>query len=329
MKNKTFLRIICLSLALVAMLTMAACGKTSPETQPQTTAPQETTTETTPETTQAPVSGGTMSSFSMSMGESVDSQVYLNAYDNADGTAYVEYAGAEKKVGQLDVAVLETIFNEAKKAQVMLLDGTEIYEEGEATASLSVGMADGTYCTANISGTIPEEFKTAFAAMETYFQTLTADMPVYVPQAMVGEGVDAEGLAAMQQILEGANLPNADGMTIMDVPVDESFGFAMGLSKTEGITSGTSCTPMMMTNAFSLVIAELEDESKAADVLADFESSIDWRKWVCVAPSDAFLAQKGNLVLCLMASDEVYSATAKAAVDAGWTAVKALENPDM
>lgn len=325
MKNKTFLRILCLSLALVALLGMAACGQTAPETQPQTTAPQETTTE----ATQPAAPAVSMTSFYMSMGENFDSQVYLNAYDNGDGTAYVEYAGAEKKVGQLEDSVLLTIFTEAQNAGVMALNGTEVYEEGEAMASLSISMADGTYCSANMGGTVSEEFKTAFAAMETVFQTLTADMPVYVPQAMVGEGVDAEGLAAMQEILNGANLPNLDGMTIMDVPVDENFGFAMGLSNTDGITSGTSCTPMMMTNAYSLVIAELADESKAADVLADFESSIDWRKWVCVAPTDALLAQKGNMVLCLMASDEVYTNTAQAAADAGWTAVKALENPDL
>lgn len=326
MKNKTFLRILCLSLALVAMLTMAACGETTPETQPQTTAPQ---VETTTEATQPAAPAVNMSSFYMSMGENPDSQVYLNAYDNGDGTAYVEYAGAERKVGQLDHNVLLTIFAEVQNAGVIALNGTEIYEEGEAMASLSMSMVDGAYCSANISGTIPEEFKTAFAAMETLFQTLTADMPVYVPQAMVGEGVDAEGLAAMQEILKNANLPNMDGMTIMNVPMDESFGFVMGLSNTDGITSGTSCTPMMMTNAFSLVIAELADESKAADVIADFESSIDWRKWVCVAPSDAFFAQKGNMVLCLMASDEVYSTTAQAAVDAGWTAVKSVANPDL
>ena len=325
MKNKIFIRVLCGVLALVALFAMAACGEKTPETQPQTTAPQETAPA---ETQQVqPVEG--MSSFYMSLGESFESQVYLNAYDNEDGTAYVEYAGAEKKVGTLDISVMQTIAQEVANAKVLDLNGIESYEEGEAMASMSISLADGTYYSANMTGKISDEFVAAFNAMEAAFQTLTADMQVYVPQAMVGLEVNEQVLAEMQEILNNANLPNLDGMMITDVPLDESFSFVMGLSSSEGIISGTACTPMMMTNAYSLVIAELESESKAADVIADFENSLDWRKWVCVAPTDAFLAQKGNMVLCLMAADEVYTTTAQAAVNAGWTPVKAVANPDL
>lgn len=325
MKNKIFTRVLCGVLALVALFAMAACGEKTPETQPQTTAPQETT----PETTQQAQSAEGMTSFYMSMGETFDSQVYLNAYDNEDGTAYIEYVGAEKKVGSLDASVLQTIFAEAQKAQVIALNGTEIYEEGEASASLSIGMSDGTYYSANIGGSIPQEFATAYTAMETLFQSLTAEMPVYVPRPVIGEDVNSNILTAMHQILMVGEVPNLDGLMISNVPVNEDFAFATGLSSTKGVANGTACTPMMMTTAFSFVIVTAQNEEAAAAVAADFEQSMDWRKWVCVAPSNALIAQKGKMVLCIMGSDELYNSTAKGALESGWTEIKALENPDL
>ena len=85
----------------------------------------------------------------------------------------------------------------------------------------------------------------------------------------------------------------------------------------------------MMTTAYSLVIVTVEDASKAEAVAADFESTMDWRKWVCVAPSNALLAQKDNMVLCLMAADELFTQTQQGIETSGWTVTKTLENPDM
>jgi hypothetical protein len=84
---------------------------------------------------------------------------------------------------------------------------------------------------------------------------------------------------------------------------------------------------MMMTNAYSLVIATLEKGTDAAAVCADFEANLDWMKWVCVAPSHAMTATKGNMVLCLMATDEAFTGTAAGIEAAGWTTVTTLENP--
>jgi len=84
-----------------------------------------------------------------------------------------------------------------------------------------------------------------------------------------------------------------------------------------------------MTTAYSLVIVTLEDASKAEAVSGDFESNLDWRKWVCVAPSNALIAQKDNMVLCLMAGDSLYTQTLTGIEAAGWTVTKTLENPDM
>ena len=86
---------------------------------------------------------------------------------------------------------------------------------------------------------------------------------------------------------------------------------------------------MMMTTADSLVIVTLEDASKAEAVANDFENTMDWRKWVCVAPSHALLAQKDNMVLCLMAGSDLFLQTQSGVEAAGWNVTKTLENPDM
>jgi len=85
---------------------------------------------------------------------------------------------------------------------------------------------------------------------------------------------------------------------------------------------------LMMTTAFSMVIVTLDEGANAQAVCEDFEKTMDWRKWVCVAPSSALIAQKGNMVLCVMASGQVYDKIEAAAQNAGWTQVKVLENPD-
>ena len=113
------------------------------------------------------------------------------------------------------------------------------------------------------------------------------------------------------------------------VDKDEYFGFTLGLSNTDGITHGIICSPTTNVTAYSLVIVTLEDESKKDSVAADFEASMDWRKWVCVAPSNALIAYKDNMVLCVMGSNSLFEKTATAIAETGWTEVKTLKNPDM
>ena len=48
--------------------------------------------------------------------------------------------------------------------------------------------------------------------------------------------------------------------------------------------------------------------------------------WVCVMPSNALVAVKDNMVLCLVAADELYAMTASGIESTGWTVVETLEN---
>lgn len=326
MNTKKLLSVL---LAVVLLLTLAACGEAGVE---ETTAPAESVTATEPSSAsgQEPVADGSrILYFSLSMGESYESIKSLTAYENEDGSIHVEYAGEEKKVGNMDAAILTDLAAAMEKSGLLELNGRSEYADGEASGSLYVCYADESFAAADFSGFIPQEFVDGYDAMDAWFRSLTADMPVYVPQAQVMGQVDAQALESVQGILNASGMEGQDGLTISDIPMDEYFTFTAGLTTDEGITNGITCTPMMNVTPYSLVIVTVESEADAKNVRADFEISLDWGKWVCVAPTNALIAQKGNMVLCLMGGDTMYAQTAAAIEGCGWTDIVTFDNPSL
>lgn len=322
-------KIIALLLAVLMIASFAACGSTGNET----TAPDTTVSDTTEEvTTEGDTTEGTAAEgieyFSLTMGENYENLNSMSAYYNEDGTVAVDYAGDVRKMGNVDASVMATIEEALNNSGLAALNGQEDYQEGEANASMYITYFDGTMLSAGFSGVIPEAFGTAFAAMDTCFQTITADIPEYVPQPqVVGEIADSDK-AALDGILAGMTLEVPDSFMISGVNKDEFFASAMGLTSDEGIASGVSFAPMMMTTAYALNIVTLEDGASADTVAADFNSSLDWLKWVCVQPESALIATKDNQVLCLMGSEDLYNQTVTAIEAAGWTTVQSLTNPN-
>ena len=313
-----------LSLVLLMSLLLTACGTTA---APETTAAP--TTEATVATTAPVVIDNPITYFSLSLSENFETTYYLSAYGYEGEDVYVEYVGEETKMGYMDPSVFEGITAAFLESGLMELNGQDVYEEGEASASMYIDFADGTSAMVGYSGNIPEAFTQGYAAMEAHFKAMVADMPEYVPQPMVMGDVEPALLDSVNEILNGSGIEALDSFSISQLPLDDTFSFAAGLTGTDGIVNAVSCAPMMMTTAYSLVIVTLEDASKAEAVAADFESNLDWRKWVCVAPSNALLAQKDNMVLCLMAGGELFGQTQRGMEGAGWTITKTLENPDM
>lgn len=323
-------RMMCLLLCLAMLLSLAACGGDENGTSGDTDEPSESST---PSENTAPSNDIAVENpavyVTLSYGATAEEFYYLTAYTNEDGTAYVEYVGEEKKVGALDGGVLHGITAELEKSGLLALDGRQEWSEGEAMGSMYVTYADGSGVMADFGGVVPAEFTAGYQVMEAYFQALTADIPVYVPSVQVVGDVDPEELAALQEIVNNAGMENPDALAIMSIAMDDYFAMSAGLSNAEGIASGSTCSAMMMTTPYSLTVVTVSDESGIADVCADFEASMDWRKWVCVAPTNALIAYKGDMVLCLMGSDELYSMTASSVAAAGWTEFKTLSNPDM
>ena len=317
-------RFIAMILAAVMVLSMTACGNQS-ET---TTAAPETTTEAVVETTTAPVvEGPAVTFFSMSLGENYENIKSITAFSNDDGTVHVEYVGDVKKVGEISADCWTTITAALAQTELAALSGQDAWGDGEANGSIYVDYADGTVLSVGFSGEIPASYTAGYAIMDACFADLTADLEVYVPQPMVMGEVDATLLAEMNAILTASGISALDMFAIGQVMKDEYFAYSVGLTSDAGIASAANCAPMMMTTAYSLVIVTLEDGIAAADIAADFEANLDWTKWVCVAPSDAMVATKDNMVLCLMAANENFTQTAAGITAAGWTTVNTLTNP--
>ena len=325
-------KILSVLLVLVMALSLAACANDTKteDTTPTTTVPETTVPETTvPETTGTPVSGNTLMDFSMNLTDENGNQTYVYAYDDGMGGVYVEYSGAERKEATMDASFFTALDAALQSSGLVELNGQEVHEDGAAFGTVSASYADGSFFSCSFSGVLPEAFTTGCAALESSIVALLADVPVYVAQPLVGDGVNEDTLAAMMEILNNSGIAYLDTLAIMDVPVDEYFAYTMGLSSGDGIAAGTICSPMMNTTPYSLVIATLADDADAETVRADFEASMDWRKWVCVTPESALIAQKDNMVLCLMGSENLYQGTAEAIEAAGWTTITTLENPDL
>ena len=326
-------KIIALMLAMLMLLSFAACGGANNETTaPETTeAATEATTEAATEAgTESGVTAQGLDSFSLTYGENLDSFLMMNVYSNGDGTYSVDYIGQVRKVGNLDASALEVIDQAFQSSGLMELNGQSEYQDGEASGSYYVSYADGTTYSADFSGVIPEAFMTGYTAMDTCFQSVTADIPEYVPEpTLIGEVAESDR-AALDAILAGMTLDAPDAFIISAVEKDEYFASAVGLSSDEGIASAVIFKPMMMPADYTLSIVTLEEGTSADDVAKSFEDAMDWRKNVCPPyPTTALIATKDNQVLCLMGSEDLYSQSAAAIEAAGWTTVQSLTNPDM
>lgn len=317
-------KITSLLLALMLVASLAACGGNNEPTEPEVTDPVET--EPAQVATIDPVSY-----LQLSLQEAGQSMKILSAYPNEDGSVYVELVGEVTKKGNVDAAALNTITYCLEKSGLMELNGQSVYEDGEAMAGAYVTYGEDGYISADYTGKIDQAFIDAFTAMEDCFKELTADMAEYVPAPQeMGIISDADRLA-INEILENMQIEGIDAFTIanLDTADSESFCYAAGLSSVEGVESALQFAPNMMTTPYSLVIVTLTDAANADAVAKDFENNIDWRKWVCVAPSNAAIAVKDNQVLCLIGGEDLYTQTITAIGEAGWAPVANLENPDM
>ena len=135
-----------------------------------------------------------------------------------------------------------------------------------------------------------------------------------------------------KNIVFSAKRYGIDALGAMAIPTDdaESFNYAAGLSSNEGITAGAVCQNMMMGGAaYQVVIVTLAEGTDASAVAADFEANLDFGKWVCTRPDSALIAQKGNMVLCMMGPTDLFTGTATAIENAEWTTIKTVADPGM
>ena len=325
-------KILALIMAALLLFACAACGgqtaePTEPTTEPITQGTEPTTEPTEPTDPTTDNADRIANYIQLSISEEDLSFVSITAYDNDEGQAYVEYtAKDEKKAATLELSVLEGIAEAIEKSQLMGLNEQYVYEEGMVSASMYVGYSDDSMLSADFSGTVPQEFRDGYAEVESYMRELMKDVPVYVARPLVDGDPNAEALQEMEAILDASGVESLDTYIISDVPMDDGFTSMMGLSKTDGIVAGLSCSPMMSSVAFSCMIATAENEAAVAAIADDFAANIQWNRWICVSATDALIATKGTQVLCLASSGDLYTQIATAVESAGWTVVQTLTN---
>lgn len=307
-------KLLAMMVAATLLLSLAACTNS----QVPTTQPTEITQPTEEQEVTYPTVENPVTYFSLSWGDAEGNYYAMTAYTNETGGAYVEYVGQEKKVGTFDLSVLHGITAQIDSCGLAAFHGQDAYEDGPESASMYITFQDESMLAAGYSGTIPSEFMEAYNQMELFFQTLCAKLPVYVPMPIVNGQVNQDVLTEMNQLMKRSGIEPLDMFTINDVPLDELFGATVGLTSTEGIANATICVPMMMPNAYSLVIVTTKSLYHSAEVRKDFAANIDWDRWVCVSADHALIAQKNNMVLCLVGTGDQFELTARAIKGSSW-----------
>lgn len=337
-------KILALLLALVMLFSVAALiagcddgnkkgsssSKNDKDDEDETTEPEDDGETTAPEggETTDPAGDGAeykaVTDFYFTVGDQ-----YIMAYDNGDGTLYVDLAADTIKRGSVDASAWQTISEGLAASGYHNLE--EMYEaEGDGYASLSVSFGEEGFFMSECYGEVPAEFAAVFDAMVACFKEVTKDLPEYVAVPMeMGEIADSDR-AALDAILANLTLPApADSFAINGIAKDEYFAGSLGLSSDNGIASGLSFAPMMMSVAYSMNIVTLDNASNATTVAQDFADSIDWLKMVCVQPENAYVAIQDNQVLCLMGSGDFYTDCITAIEAAGWTVYTTVANPNL
>ncbi len=322
-------KILVFALVILMLISCAACGKSDEDTEvPSFDLEAINKVYEIPAELASDVSENPIVYFSVSIGD-MENIKSLTAYENESGACRVELIGDEKKIGNFVPEAFSCITAQFADCGLAAMDGQSVYEEGENYASMFVQFADGTFASADFSGTIPQEFTDGYANMESFFTKLTAELGEYVPCPVITGDIDEKVLGEVLDILARSGIENLDAFGINDILMDEHFEVVAGLTEREGIVNGTNCYPLMMTTPYSFIVVTAEDKSFIPEIREDFESNLDWGKWVCVFATDAFIAEKDNMVLCVMASDELFDKTLAAAESADWDNIVKIQNPDM
>ena len=309
-------KLLCSTLLLLFVVTCVSCREQQLAETPSTTP------------SPSPYDGPAIDYFQLSISNANGAYISLSAYNNGFNQAYVEYVGDYKKADTFDLSVLLELAAEVERSGVKTIHDQHVYETGDNYANMFISFTDGSNLYADYSGVVPQEFGEYYDILEAYFLTLVDDLPIYVPRPVVMGEVNELTLTELMNIMENSGMEYLDGFSIYEVPVDDAFDMEMGLSHHKNIKSGTMCGPVMSGSAFSLAVAVLEKDADVTSVANNFATNIRWNRWVCVSATDALIAYKDNMVLCLVSYGEMYEKTSAAIRACGWTEVKTLGEPD-
>ena len=316
-------KITALLLALMLVVSFAACGEAGKPTEGTTEAPT-----TVPEETEPAIEALPIDFLSLTLTETVGATHYIMAYPNEDGSAYVEMNADIVKKGNIDSAAWQKLTEAVTVSGLPELNGETTEGFSEISGNMYFSCGDNMYSADYYDGDIPAAFTDGFKAVLACVKELMADIPEYVPAPLENGIIADSDRAALNDILAGMTLEAPDAFVISNIALDdEAFEYCTGLSSTEGIASALTFAPQVNVHAYSLTIVTLTEGTDANAVATDFENNIDWNKLGCVPYKQASIAVKDNQVLCLLGEQEMFAQSVNAIDAAGWIPVANLENP--
>lgn len=99
------------------------------------------------------------------------------------------------------------------------------------------------------------------------------------------------------------------GLALGDIPVDltntDSVKYYTGLTDTSMVKDIAVSEAMIGSQAYSLVLVQVNNASDANSVANEMLNGIDQRKWVCVEADDLQVVAQDDLVMLFMVSSEL------------------------
>lgn len=130
------------------------------------------------------------------------------------------------------------------------------------------------------------------------------------------ENNDAAVAETPAEIIAKLNENKQPQFMIGEIPVDladaDAVLYYTGLESAEKIKEVSVFESMMGSQAFSVVVARLNDAADAEEVANGMKNGIDQRKWICVEADDLRVVAADDLVMLVMISSE-YAADVTAA----------------
>lgn len=116
--------------------------------------------------------------------------------------------------------------------------------------------------------------------------------------------------------------------TAIDLESSDSVLYNLGLEDASSIKEAAVSEPMMSSQAYSLVIARVNDAADAGETAQAMFDGIDQRKWICVEADCLKVMTRGDLVLLFMVDSSFSDTVTTDEIETAFTAVCGGE-PDL
>ena len=78
-----------------------------------------------------------------------------------------------------------------------------------------------------------------------------------------------------------------------------------GLKKVEDIDSIVVSEPMMSSQAYSMVLAKVKENTDIEKIAKEMNESVNPNKWICVSAEKVYTTSSGNIVFLVMSAEDI------------------------